>query len=132
SKLAARFGGGSPELTLVNPISADLDAMRPSLLPNLLLATARNLARANDNPALFEVGPAFANATPEGQMRVAAGMRQGLSAARHWGGSPRSVDAFDAKADALAVLEACGAQIATVAVTRDAPAHYHPGRSGTL
>src|SRR5690606_25862027 len=42
---AGRFGGGSAELTLLNPISADLDVMRPSILPNLLSAAARNQAR---------------------------------------------------------------------------------------
>ena len=32
---AAAFGGGAANLTLVNPISADLSVMRPSILPNL-------------------------------------------------------------------------------------------------
>lgn len=132
SKLAGHFGGGQPELILVNPISADLDAMRPSLLPNLLTAVGRNLNRGLENPALFEVGPTYANDTPEGQSRVAAAVRQGTIGARHWSGPQRPLDAYDAKADALAVLEACGAAIATAQVVAGAPPWYHPGRSGTV
>ncbi|MGE4218723.1 MAG: phenylalanine--tRNA ligase subunit beta [Alphaproteobacteria bacterium] len=126
------FGGGDPGLTLINPISADLDAMRPSILPNLLLAAGRNADRGFADSALFEIGPQFENATPEGQRLVAAGVRTGQSGPRHWSDRPRAVDAFDAKADALAVLEAAGAPVGNLQVTTDAPGWFHPGRSGVL
>ena len=63
---------------------------------------------------------------------VAAGVRAGKTGPRHWDQSPRAVDAFDAKADALAALENCGAPVTSLQVTADAPAWYHPGRSGAL
>ena len=88
--------------------------------------------RALDDAGLFEVGPQYGDDTPEGQMLVAAALRAGQSGPRHWDAKPRPVDAFDAKGDALAVLEACGAPVANLQVTTDAPSWYHPGRSGVL
>jgi len=132
AKAAAPFGGGKPELTVANPISADLDTMRPSILPNLVDAVRRNAARGLADAALFEVGPQYADDTPEGQSLVAAGVRAGRTGPRHWSAPPRAVDAFDAKADALGALAALGAPADSVQVTTDAPAWYHPGRSGTL
>ena len=62
----------------------------------------------------------------------AAGIRRGMAVPRHWQGQSRAVDVFDAKADALAVLDAAGAPVATVQIVAEAPAWYHPGRSGTI
>jgi phenylalanyl-tRNA synthetase beta chain len=129
----ARLFGGVPEaLRLVNPISSDLDVMRPAVLPNLVAASARNADRGLGDTALFEVGPQYRDDTPEGQDLVAAGLRAGQSGPRHWEARPHPVDAFDAKGDALAVLEACGAPVVNLQVTTDAPGWYHPGRSGAL
>lgn len=132
SVLADRFGGTDAALRLVNPISADLDVMRPSILPNLIQAIGRNADRGYPDLGLFEVGPTFRNTTPEGQDLVAAGVRAGVVAPRHWASPSRPVDAFDAKADALAALEAAGAPTANLQITTDAPGWYHPGRSGVL
>ncbi|HEX2113681.1 MAG TPA: phenylalanine--tRNA ligase subunit beta, partial [Alphaproteobacteria bacterium] len=129
---AALFGGDNPSLLLANPISADLDMMRPSLLPNLLLAAKRNADRGVGDSALFEVGPQFGDDTPTGQRQVAAGLLVGASGPRHWGVKPRAVDAIDAKGDALALLSALGLSIENVQVAAEAPAWYHPGRSGAL
>ena len=129
---AELFGGVADSVRLVNPISADLAVMRPSILPNLVAAVARNQARGLDDPALFELGPQYSSDTPEGQALVAAGVRAGNSGPRHWAAAPRPVDAFDAKADALAALEAAGAPVQGLQVGTDAPGWYHPGRSATL
>jgi phenylalanyl-tRNA synthetase beta chain len=129
---AALFGGTPEVLMLDNPISADLDAMRPSVLPGLVGAAARNADRGYGDSALFEVGPQYDDPTPKGQARVAAGMRAGRANPRHWTAPERAVDALDAKGDALAVLEACGAPVDNLQTTTDAPAWYHPGRSGVL
>jgi len=129
---AALFGGVPSALILENPISADLAVMRPSILANLIAAAGRNSDRGYPDLGLFEVGPAWRDDTPEGEDIVAAGLRAGNCGPRHWAEAPRPVDAFDAKADALAVLAACGAPVDNVQVTRDAPDWYHPGRSGTL
>jgi phenylalanyl-tRNA synthetase beta chain len=129
---AKLFGGGDPSLRLANPISSELADMRPSLLPALIAAVARNAARGMGDTALFEVGPAYADATPAGQALVAGGIRAGQSGPRHWAEQSRPVDAFDAKADALAVLSECGAPVASLQTFTEAPSWYHPGRSGTL
>ncbi len=134
-ELAARFGSNdNPDLTLSNPISADLNQMRPSILPNLIEAAGRNAARGFANIALCEVGPTFQSSKSNGQSTVAAGIRAGQKITRHWAEdqNPRDVDAYDAKADALAVLEACGAPANNAQISRDAPDYYHSGRSGVL
>ncbi|SDG51007.1 phenylalanine--tRNA ligase subunit beta [Roseospirillum parvum] len=127
------FGGGAEDLTLVNPISSDLDQMRPSILPNLIAAAGRNAARGFPDLGLFEIGPVFTAGTPGAQRPVAAILRAGRSGPRHWRQPPRAWDVFDAKADALAALAAAGAPVDSLQVSADdAPGFYHPGRSGCL
>ncbi|MFO1032803.1 MAG: phenylalanine--tRNA ligase subunit beta [Hyphomicrobiales bacterium] len=129
---ATLFGGGARELQLANAISSELTDMRPSLLPNLIAAAGRNLARGFSGFALSEIGHAYAGDQMKDETLRAAGIRQGEAVGRQWQGGSRSVDAFDAKADAIAVLEACGMAGATLQIVNTAPAWYHPGRSGTL
>jgi phenylalanyl-tRNA synthetase beta chain len=130
-KQAERFGGGGEDLRLLNSIDATLDTMRPSILPNMIDAASRNEARGLVDPALFEVGPIYKDATPTGQRTVAAGVRHNMAVPRNWAGPTRTVDVFDAKADALAVLAAIGAPDNLSAAT-GAPDWYHPGRSGVI
>jgi phenylalanyl-tRNA synthetase beta chain len=132
SGMAELFGGAKPELRLVNPISADLDAMRPSVLPGLVDAARRNADRGFPDIALFELGPLYRDDTPDGQANVAAGLRAGRIAPRHWREPAREADLYDAKADALAALEAAGAPIANIQASADPPQWYHPGRAGRL
>lgn len=127
----ARLFGGADSLLLENPISADLDAMRPSIIPALLDAVARNAARGFDDSALFEVGPQFASSTPGDQAMVAAGVRSS-SGMRHWSGKIAAPDVFTAKADVLGLLEALGVPTAALQIAAEAPGTYHPGRSGVL
>lgn len=129
---AKLFGGGQPELKLANPISSELTDMRPSLLPNLIAAAGRNVARGFSDMALAEVGHAYAGDQPKDETLRAAGIRRGAAVPRNWQGGNRAADAYDAKADALAVLEAAGAPVATMQVVAGAPSWFHPGRSGTL
>jgi len=129
---AERFGAAQrADLRLLNSIDATLDTMRPAILPNLIDAAARNEARGLADPALFEVGPIYLDATPNGQRMVAAGVRHHAAVPRNWQGPARTVDAFDAKADALAVLAAIAAPD-NLSTWPGAPDWYHPGRSGVL
>jgi phenylalanyl-tRNA synthetase beta chain len=132
SGAAERFDGAKPELRLVNPISADLDAMRPSVLPGLVEAVRRNADRGFPDVALFELGPAYRDDTPEGQIIVAAGLRAGHLGPRHWREAARDPDLYDAKADALGALAAMGAPIDNIQTSADPPAWFHPGRGGVL
>ena len=131
-KTAELFGFSREELVVDNPISADLDAMRPSILPNLLDAARRNADRGYADVALFEVGPIYLGDGEDGQAIVASAIRTGHTNVRHWADPLRSVDIWDAKADAIAALEAAGAPVGKLQVTADAPGWYHPGRSGVL
>jgi phenylalanyl-tRNA synthetase beta chain len=128
---AELFGGGDGTLKLANPISSELAAMRPSILPNLLAAMQRNLDRGFQDVALFEVGPQYTGAEPDDQQLVVTAIRRG-GATRHWQGAAHVPDAFSVKSDALVVLAECGAPVDKVQVVAEAPAWYHPGRSGTI
>ncbi len=129
---AQLFGGGAENLTLANPISADLDQMRPSVLPNLLTAAQRNADRGYPNGALFEIGPLYKDDTPEGQLAMATGIRTGRTGVKRWDDPGRDVDAHLAKADAAAALAAAGVPLESLQIASDPPAWYHPGRAGTL
>jgi phenylalanyl-tRNA synthetase beta chain len=132
SRSAGLFGGAKLKLRLVNPISADLDAMRPSALPGLVEAARRNADRGFPEVALCELGPAYRDDTPEGQMNVAAGWRAGRLAPRHWQRPPSEPDLYTAKSDALAALAAMGAPVDNIQASADPPPWYHPGRAGSL
>jgi phenylalanyl-tRNA synthetase beta chain len=133
---AKLFGGGVPELTLSNPISTELAAMRPSLLPGLVTAAQRNRDRGFADGALFELGHAYRGSRAEDQLVAAAGVRFGHSglagSGRDWLGEAPAADVFAAKADAVAALAALGLDQGSLMVSREAPAWFHPGRSGAL
>jgi phenylalanyl-tRNA synthetase beta chain len=135
-KPAEMFGGGKPELELANPIAADLSDMRPSLIPGLVAAAQKNADRGLPDAGLFEVGQVFRGDQPADQLTAAAGVRRALAKpsgiGRHWSKKDGEVDAFDAKADALAVLSAAGAPAQALQVVPGGPAWFHPGRSGTI
>jgi phenylalanyl-tRNA synthetase beta chain len=133
---AKAFGGGAAALELANPISVEMASMRPGLLPGLVTALERNRNRGFADAALFELGQAYRGDGADDQYLSAAGVRAGTAkvsgSGRHWDGAAKDVDVFDAKADVMAVLTALGFDAAKAQITRDAPAWYHPGRSGTL
>jgi phenylalanyl-tRNA synthetase beta chain len=135
SKAAAElFGGGQPSLALANPIASDLSDMRPSLVPGLIAAAERNARRALNDVALFEVGQIFLGSGENDQRMAAAAVRRGMAKwsgeGRRWSGGG-VVDIFDAKQDAMALLDALGVANA-VQVVPGGPAFLHPGRSATL
>ena len=137
-KQAELFGGGKSELALANPIAADLSDMRPSLIPGLVAAAQRNADRGFLDAGLFEVGQIFRGDAPADQFTAAAGLRRARAkpsgVGRHWSrdGGAGEVDAFDAKADALAVLAAAGAPPQAMQIVPGGPHWFHPGRCGTI
>jgi phenylalanyl-tRNA synthetase beta chain len=132
-KAADAFGGGT--WTLANPISEDMKVMRPSLLPGLLSAAQRNMDRGASSVRLFEIGRRyFAAADGTSDERLTAGIvLAGDKTVRNWAtGKSVKFDAFDAKAEAIALLKAAGIATDGLLVMADAGAHYHPGQSATL
>jgi phenylalanyl-tRNA synthetase beta chain len=125
-----------PSLKLSNPIAADLSDMRPSLLPGLLTAAQRNADRGTPDVALFEVGQIFMGDGENDQKIAAAAVRRGMAKhtghGRDWSSPTSTVDVFDAKADAMALLAGLGVSLAGMQVVPGGPSWLHPGRSAIM
>ncbi|WP_106640447.1 phenylalanine--tRNA ligase subunit beta [Allosphingosinicella vermicomposti] len=122
---AAPFGGSA--WILDNPISEEMKAMRPSLLPGLLAAARRNMARGAGSVRLFEVGRRY---LAEGEHPTLAVVLAGDRLARDWRtGKAQGFDAYDAKAEVAAILAAAGAPVENLQVLDGASGIYHPGRA---
>jgi phenylalanyl-tRNA synthetase beta chain len=127
--------GNNAPWVLANPISEDLKAMRPSLLPGLLMAAARGSARGADSIRLFEIGRRYFRASDGlSDERATLGLvLAGEKTARGWAtGKAQGFDAYDAKALALSLLEAAGAPVQNLMVMGEAGDQFHPGQSATL
>ncbi len=127
-KEAAAFGGG--HWTLANPISEDLKVMRPSLIPGLARAAQRNRDRGERSVKLFELGRRYLDDAERPTLTMLiAGEEQG----RDWrAGKARGADAYDAKAEALAILDAAGVPVDRLQLVGPGGDTWHPGRSGQL
>jgi phenylalanyl-tRNA synthetase beta chain len=126
---ARLFGGGDEKLRLSNPIASDLDCMRPSVLPNLIDAAARNARQGFADAALFEVGPIFLGDQPQDQRTVVAAL-VAPHPPRSWDGA-QADPLFTLKADLIALLDELGAPNLQV-VQGEASPWFHPGRSARL
>ena len=128
---ATLFGGGDETLILANPIAADLDCMRPSILPNLIEAAARNANRGFPDAALFEIGPVFDSDEPQGQRTLISALTAPHGARRWDKTAPDPL--FALKADLEALLAEVGAPTASLQTMQgEASAWFHPGRSAKL
>ena len=132
SEAQAKAFHGGDDLALANPISSELSHMRPSLLPGLLAAAARNGDRGARCVPLFELGHEFIAATPGAQRYAAAGVRAGLAQVKSRHGPAKAVDAYQARSDAEAALAACGVAADNLQILPPIADWYHPGRSGVL
>ncbi|HZG33489.1 MAG TPA: phenylalanine--tRNA ligase subunit beta, partial [Sphingopyxis sp.] len=127
---AAPFGGGA--WSLANPISEELKVMRPSLLPGLLAAAARNQKRGAESIRLFEIGRRYLNDAERPTLCI---VMAGDRSERGWQtGKAAGFDAFDAKAAALALLDAAGAPADRLQVMEPVAEAgvWHPGQAATL
>jgi len=125
---ASEFGGS--EWRLANPISEDMKVMRPSLLPGLIAAARRNMDRGATSVRLFEIGRRYLGDAEHPTLSL---LLAGDKRSRGWqSGKAAPFDAFDAKGEALALLEAAGAPTDNLQVFADAGPTWHPGRSATL
>jgi len=113
--LLDQWGLQAGRVALANPLSAELAVMRPSLLPGLVAALGRNVARQAGRVRLFELGKVFeaaatAVAAPVETQRVAAAVC-GDADALQWGVPARKVDFHDLKGDLDALASAAGARL---------------------
>ena len=98
-------------VALANPLSSDMDVLRPSLLPGLLTVLRHNLSRKNYDVALFEIGRVFTrtNGKPKEERRVAFALT-GQRLPPFWSGGEREAkfDAYDLKGLVEDLLEQFG------------------------
>lgn len=132
---AEHFASDQPLWVLANPISEDMKAMRPALLPGLLMAAKRNADRGAASSRLFEIGRRYfrGNDGLSDEKPTLGIVLAGEKTPRGWqSGKAKSFDAYDAKALAMQLLEAAGAPVANLMVMGEAGAQFHPGQSATL
>jgi phenylalanyl-tRNA synthetase beta chain len=129
--LLQRWGLADAAVALANPLSAELGSMRTALLPGLVEAARRNLARQHTRVRLFEIGRVFAStpAGPQEQLRL-AGLAIGRAAPEHWDADKRAVDFFDLKGDVEQLLALSAAREVSFAPTT--PPWLHPGRGAAV
>ena len=127
----AFVAAGTPSpLTLTDPISETLSALRRSLLPGLLRATDQNLRRGAADVRLFEVGAVF-HARGAGELPFepsrAAFAWSGAAGPPHWSGPSRGADAWDAAGLIEDILSVAAGEHAFRRERADLPG-LHPGQ----
>ena len=128
----SQFYGNYDQLKIVNPISEDLDILRPSLLPNLIGAVKKNVSRNFDTFSIFEVGSQYVSSVPEGQKNVVCGLRAGIKQVKDWKNEKSFYDIFDLKKDLTHLIDYLIPQQKKLTIISEAPEWYHPGRSATV
>ena len=129
---ALLFDGGGDALKLVNPISSELDCMRPSIIPNLLQALSRNMNRGVKNICLFEIGPVFKGTKETDQILSCTGVLSGDYHIGDWQNNARAVDVFDAKKIMEQICEVLSISQQSLQIKVPGPDWFHPGQSGTM
>lgn len=126
------FAPGVQPLTLANPISMDMAAMRPSLWPGLVKALQYNLNRQQSRVRLFESGLRFIGQLGDlKQESMLAGVATGSRLPEGWNQGRETVDFYDIKADVEALLGASGAPDEFSFVAGEHPA-LHPGQTARI
>ncbi len=128
---AALFTQIDPALVIANPVASELDYMRPTILGNLALAAQRAFDHGVRGARLFEAGPIYLGDEPGDQRDVIAAI-VGPCKQRHWQGPPDDYDAYSAKADLFALLDAMGHAPAKFQISSPQVSHFHPGQGAAL
>lgn len=132
SDISKNFADNKEELFLGNPISEDLDYMRPNLAIGLLSAIAKNNVRDFTDLSFFEIGKIFLGTAPKDQIDSIAGVRFGLDAVKDHFGQSRVFDIFDVKKDLLDILTKIGFNPDSFQIIEESPKYYHPYKSATV
>ena len=124
--------GDINKLKIVNPISEDMDILRPNLLPNLLQAIKKNKNRNFDSFSIFEIGSQYRSTSPEDQLNVACGIKSGIKTEKSWKNMQTEFDIYDVKQDLTSLIDYLMPGNKKISVSNDCPSWYHPGRSGSI
>jgi phenylalanyl-tRNA synthetase beta chain len=129
ANLVEIFAEKNEKLILKNPISIELNHMRPNLMIGLLESYKRNSLRNFSDLSLFEIGNIFL----DGQKLMISGIRAGKNKEQNHYHDNRDFDVFDVKKDFLDVLEIFGLRAESLQMTSEnAPKYYHPHRFAAL
>ncbi|MFL2898048.1 MAG: phenylalanine--tRNA ligase subunit beta [Candidatus Pelagibacter sp.] len=132
SKINKLFKEDKKEISIINPISSDLDVLRNSIFSNLTFYTKKNLDRGFKDISLFEIGPIFLGNKPGEQLTVIGGLKSGKISRLNWNEKDRVVDVFDAKKDVIQTLIEVGFNRNKIFIDDNTPSYYHPGKSGSV
>ena len=132
SKIDKQFTKGEKEISILNPISSDLDVLRRSIFSNLALHLKKNQDRGYEDLSLFEVGPTFSGKNPGEQQIVVGGLKSGKVNRKSWIEKERNLDVFDIKGDVIRTLVELGIEEKNIFVSDNTKSSYHPGRSGSI
>ena len=119
-------------IQLKNPISSDLNTMRPSTIPNLLEAVNQNKARMYSSAKIFEVGPNFSKSHSELQENVATSISYGLIDEANWLSNKKNNDFYSIKADLFSILTSLNVPTENLLYEKIDGKIYHPGKSSSL
>ena len=128
----ANFINSNSSIHILNPISADLNVMRPSTFPNLLSSINSNISRLYISGKLFEVGPNFNGVNEDDQQMVATGIQYGTPNTSSWSNEKRFADVYDVKSDVFYVLEQLNVPVESLLHEKFKNNIYHPGKSAQL
>jgi len=132
SKIDKQFSKGEKEISIFNPISADLDVLRRSIFSNLAIFLKKNQDRGYEDLSLFEIGPTFFGKNPGEQQIIAGGLKSGKVNGKSWLDKERDVDVFDIKSDVIKTLVELGIEEKNLFISDSTKHCYHPGRSGSV
>jgi len=119
-------------IKIQNPISTDLNVMRPSNFPNLLDSINLNKSKMYFRGKLFEVGPIFDNSYNNKQQNIATTISYGLSDENNWLSNKKNIDVFDAKKDLFNILIDLNVPVQNLRYEEINNNIYHPGKSSAL
>jgi len=126
-KIVEFFSEKNPNLILQNPISLELNYLRPTLAIGLITSYKKNYLRNFHNLALFEIGNIFE--TPTSQKTMISGLRAGKNKEQNHYHDERNVDFFDVKKDFFDAVEHFGIKPESLQISGDLPLkYYHPHR----
>ena len=132
SKINQLFIKDNKEIKIVNPINSDLNVLRNSIFPNLIINLSKNLDRGFKDISFFEIGPVFLGTQPGQQETVVCGLRAGKISRLDWLEKVRLVDIFDVKKDVIQTLVEVGFDQKKLYIDDKTPSYYHPGKSGRV
>ena len=132
SKIDKQFSKGEKEISILNPISSDLDVVRRSIFSNLAIHLKKNQDRGHEDLSLFEIGPTFFGKNPGEQQIVVGGLKSGKVNRKSWLDKERNIDVFDIKSDTIKTLIELGIEEKNLFVADNSKHSYHPGRSGSV